>query len=533
MLLIIAILLAFIVWLFSLRFGDRKDIDSLRKDINRLLNEVADLKKALSESRSSSTETEESAPLPEPVKSMSDVANALVETASQPTPAPTPAPAEYNANPITALESAVAKPAHTEPGIHKEHSYLENLTAGKIFSWVGGFMLFLGVIFAVKYSFENNLIRPEVRIISGVFFALAIIAASFIIKQEKYRTTANTFCGAGLAVLYGVIFSAKYFYEFLPATAAFILMGAVSLASFYLAVFKKTQYIGFLGVATGFLTPLILNTGSNNYLMLFTYLGFINAGAVAAALKKKWDRLIITALCFTFMFQFVWFFPGFSPSRITDFCIIFSSYSAAAAALAFWFNDSLSCAVKKTFGAYILGSFFFIFLSNMALPLIILAFFINLLLAALYYTEPQIYSLHFRLINIAAFLLLARWLCSASGEEQNGIILLMASLVFTALNTLTAMAKKGVKDNFSSALPAAALLLLFLMPDMSLLVLYTFGFVSVALAVFIGLRGANVKAAYFTIVVYGLFLLRGFFSGRGFGSSELFAGFIYISVFCA
>ena len=483
----IAILFAFVILLFLLRLGDRKDIGHLRKDIDRLFYEVTELKKELSALRSTAAVTKETAPLPEPVESVSDtvhIPRAPIETTRRP-------PAAYDAPSVAAVETAATQPAPPETQPRKEHSYLENFTAGKIFSWIGGFMLFLGVIFAVKYSFENNLIRPEVRIISGAFFALAIIAASFIIKQEKYKTTANTLCGAGLAVLYGVIFSAKYFYGFLPATAAFILMGAVSLASFSLAVFRKTQYIGFLGVATGFLTPLILNTGSKNYLMLFTYIGFINAGAVAAALKEKWDKLSITALGFTFMFQFVWFFPRFSPSKIPDFCIIFASYNAAAAALAFWFKGSLSAAVKKAFGAYILGSFFFIFLSNMALPLIILALFINLLLAALYYAEPRIYGLHFRLINIAAFLLLARWLSSASGEEQNGIILLMASLVFTALNTLTAMAKRGVNDNFSSALPAASLLLLFLMPDMNLFVLYAFGFVSVALAVFIGLRSAK------------------------------------------
>lgn len=494
----IFILVAPIV-LLVLRSGDRDDI-------NRLQMEVAGLKKALltGTQPAPAAEQKQEAPQPEPVESMP----AAIYVPAEPEPA----------KPVLPQEP-------------KEPSYFETLTAGKIFSWIGGFMLFLGVIFAVKYSVENNLISPEARIMFGIFFALALIAASFIIKEDKYKTTADTFCGAGLAVLYGVIFSAKYFYGFLPATWAFMFMGVVSLASFWLAVYRKAQYIGFLGVITGFLTPLILNTGSQNYLVLFAYLAFINAGAIAAALKERWDNLLMTALGFTFMFQLIWFFPQFSESKIADFCIIFASYTAAAAAMAFKFKDSLSNVAKKAFGAYILGSFFFIFLSNMALPLIILAFFINLLLAALFYAQPQVYGLHFRVINIAAFLLLAAWLCSSNGKAQNGIILLMASLIFTALNTLAGMAKKAGDDNFSAALPAAALLLLFFMPGMSLWVLYTFGFIFVSLAVLSAFRVANMSAAYFAFIVYGAFLLRGVFSFHGFGLFELFAGLIYTSAF--
>src|SRR5439155_6744086 len=33
----------------------------------------------------------------------------------------------------------------------------------KLFAWIGGFVLFLGVVFLVKYSFENNLITPRMR----------------------------------------------------------------------------------------------------------------------------------------------------------------------------------------------------------------------------------------------------------------------------------------------------------------------------------------------------------------------------------
>ena len=37
----------------------------------------------------------------------------------------------------------------------------------KMFAWIGGLALFLGVAFFVKYSFEHNLVPPEVRVAIG------------------------------------------------------------------------------------------------------------------------------------------------------------------------------------------------------------------------------------------------------------------------------------------------------------------------------------------------------------------------------
>ena len=37
----------------------------------------------------------------------------------------------------------------------------------KLFAWLGGLALFLGVVFMVKYSFENNLITPLGRLVIG------------------------------------------------------------------------------------------------------------------------------------------------------------------------------------------------------------------------------------------------------------------------------------------------------------------------------------------------------------------------------
>ena len=496
---------------------------SLSSQISLLKKQIADLHKHLG--LPPPRQNPYAAPAPPPQPGQPEIPAQINEPFwSEPTPAPAVMQAKVKETPqeISTPKAAPVKEEEAGP------SYFADMSAGKIFSWIGGLLLFLGVIFAIKYAFENNLISAQARIITGVFFGLALVSASFFIKAEKFKITSDTLCAAGLAVLYGVIFSSKYFYDFLSPTTAFFMMGGVSLASFWLALLKKAQYIGYLGVITGFLTPVILSTGSQNYLMLFAYLAFINIGAIGAGLKEGWDKLIFTALGFTLLFQFVWFYPSFSPSKITDFCIIFAAYACAAAAAARLFREKLSEDVKLSFGLYIAGSFLFIFLTDFSLPAIGLAFFMNLLLAALFYGEAKVYNMPFRIVNIAAFLLLASWLCSAGGKAQNGILLLAASLIFTALNTLVSASRSVKEDSFTAALPAAALLLLFFMPGMNLWVLYTFGFVFAAAAMVSAFRAGNETIAYFVLFAFGLFLIRGAaFTSYDFGVFELIAGMLY------
>ena len=45
----------------------------------------------------------------------------------------------------------------------------------KGFAWVGGFALFMGVAFFIKYSFDNNLIPPELRVALGFLAGIGLL----------------------------------------------------------------------------------------------------------------------------------------------------------------------------------------------------------------------------------------------------------------------------------------------------------------------------------------------------------------------
>ncbi len=68
----------------------------------------------------------------------------------------------------------------------------EQFMGAKLFAWLGGLALFLGVAFFVKYSFDHDLIPPAVRVALGFVFGAGLVVGGLRIDRRRYRITAQT-----------------------------------------------------------------------------------------------------------------------------------------------------------------------------------------------------------------------------------------------------------------------------------------------------------------------------------------------------
>src|SRR6184192_3759521 len=164
----------------------------------------------------------------------------------------------------------------------------EQFMGAKLFAWIGGLALFLGVGFFVKYSFEHNLIPPEVRAAIGFLIGLGLIVGGVLLKRRENVVTAQTLCATGVLILYAVTFACRSFYHlaFFGLIPTFALMTLITAAAFLLAVRMDALVVAILGIAGGFLTPVLLSTGQDNPLGLFGYIALLDAGLLAVARRK-------------------------------------------------------------------------------------------------------------------------------------------------------------------------------------------------------------------------------------------------------
>lgn len=178
----------------------------------------------------------------------------------------------------------------------------------KLFAWLGGIAAFLGAAFFVKYSFEHDLISPEVRVALGFLFGLTLIVGGLRIPRERYAITAQTLIATGVVTLYAVTFACHsvYHFAFFGLFATFLVMTGITAAAFLLAVRLEARVIAVIGMLAGFLTPVLLSTGKDNPGALFGYLALLDAGLIAVALHRRWWFLVPLAATGTLLMQIGW-----------------------------------------------------------------------------------------------------------------------------------------------------------------------------------------------------------------------------------
>jgi uncharacterized membrane protein len=206
----------------------------------------------------------------------------------------------------------------------------------KLFAWIGGFVLFLGIVFLVKYSFENNLITPAMRVAIGTVVGLGLIITGWFTAARNYRVSGQSLCATGILVLYGNIFAAHVFYGLIDLIPAFVSMALVTTAAFFLAVRMNAQVIVVLGLLGGFLTPVLLSTGVDRPLALFGYIAVLNVGVAAVALRKRWDYLVLLAAVCTILMEFAWAERFFAVSKANTAFAIFIGFEVQFLAIFAW-----------------------------------------------------------------------------------------------------------------------------------------------------------------------------------------------------
>ncbi len=192
----------------------------------------------------------------------------------------------------------------------------ERFTGIKLFSWIGGFALFLGAGFFVKYSIEHSLISPMVRVTLSFILGGACIGTGLFLKESRFAVTARALCAAGVPILYAAIFAACEVYHFMDPGTAFVLMSLVTAASFLLSVRMDSEYVALLAVIGGFFTPIFFADLSDRPAALFGYILLLDAGVAATMLRTGWTFLLPLCLIGTGFMQTAWFGKYFSPSRV-------------------------------------------------------------------------------------------------------------------------------------------------------------------------------------------------------------------------
>jgi len=369
---LIGVLVVLPIWAIVKILGHDGDVDVLQRRLSSQEGELAALRSALQSMRSPSVSKAVERPSalvpvatpvaveptpvaePPPIVALPPVAKPQPEIAAVPSQPSVPELLQTVSKYTVAVEppaAAETPPVRTEPPVvppvQSESEApptgpafnWEQFMGAKLFAWLGGFALFLGVALFVKYSFEHDLIPPQVRVALGFILGAGLVVGGLKVSLEKYRITAQTLVASGIVSLYAVTFAcdAVYHFAFFGAVPTFLLMTLITAAAFILAVRLDAQVVAILGILGGFLTPVLISTGHDNPLGLFGYLAILVVGLVAVALHRGWFYLVPLGAAGTVLMLIAWADKFYAPGKTgiamvvcLGFCALFFGAAEAA-----------------------------------------------------------------------------------------------------------------------------------------------------------------------------------------------------------
>ncbi len=206
--------------------------------------------------------------------------------------------------------------------------------------WVGGVALALGGIFLVRYTIQEGLIGPGVRIMLGALLAGALVAVGeWARRTERLSGMAGlpsahipgVLTAAGTTVAYATVYAAYALYDFLPPAAAFILLGVVALLTLGAALLHGPALAG-LGVVGAFVAPLLVTSAAPDYWALYLYIAVVTAAAFALARLRLWRWLALAAMALGAL----WTLPGMEFASVAALgAHVFNALAGFALAAAF------------------------------------------------------------------------------------------------------------------------------------------------------------------------------------------------------
>lgn len=300
------------IWALVSTRGAKRRISKLEADGEQREKELRYLyeRVRLLEARPAAEPTASKAPAPEtappaaepspipPAAEASDAPTAPVRPAgdvsspdlASPSAAPAPAAAATPPKRPTAPPPKAPPPKPAEPAPKFEERLGFWLTR------VGVVLLLFGALYAFKYAVDNEWIGPAGRVLIGAAVGLGFLVGAEALRKSTRAGYVHALVGVGLACLYIAAYASAAFYHLLPTEVAFITSAAIVLIGGALAWHHRGEAILVLALLATFLNPILLSTGEDRPLALFSYLFVMSAAMVFIAVRLAMVRALFVAV---------------------------------------------------------------------------------------------------------------------------------------------------------------------------------------------------------------------------------------------
>ncbi|HEY1208781.1 MAG TPA: DUF2339 domain-containing protein [Terracidiphilus sp.] len=245
-------------------------------------------------------------------------------------------PAQTSAPPIAQREAAAAPIAapsfgYSGPAATEDERPLEIRIGSHWFNRIGILAVLVGMAWFLKLAMDNHWIGPLGRVMIGLIAGAGLIAWSERFRSRGYRFFSYSLKAVGSGTLYLSLWAAFSLYHLIPPGAAFAAMIVVTAFNGFMAWVQDAELLGLYAIAGALSTPILVSTGENHEVTLFTYLLVLNIAMLVLVALRPWSRLLFVSFVGTALLFAGWWSEYYTDAQfgwttffLTGFFLLFA-----------------------------------------------------------------------------------------------------------------------------------------------------------------------------------------------------------------
>jgi uncharacterized membrane protein len=195
-------------------------------------------------------------------------------------------------------------------------SEFEKVVAERWLNYLGIIAMLFATAFFIKYAFDSHWVGPRGRVAVGLLCGSLIVLWSDRLRRRGYGYFSEGIAGLGASVLYLSVWGGWHYYRMFPTAVALAGMVVVTAAMAAITIGRDSQRLAFLTLAGGFVTPLLLDTGRNHEIVLFTYTGVLAAAMLGLERLRQWRWLPPLTFLGAEAYFWTWYSASYQPDKL-------------------------------------------------------------------------------------------------------------------------------------------------------------------------------------------------------------------------
>jgi uncharacterized membrane protein len=205
--------------------------------------------------------------------------------------------------------------ATVEPAGARAEQSLESRIGSQWSNRIGILAVLIAAAWFLKLAIDNHWIGPAGRVLIGLVAGAGLVAWSERFRTRGYAAFSYSLKAIGSGALYLSLWAAFSLYYLVDSGVAFAAMIVVTAFNGFLAWVQDAELLALYAIVGGFSTPLLLSTGVNHEVALFTYLLLLDLAVLVLVALKPWSRLLCGAFAGTVFFFAEWWFEYYSQDQ--------------------------------------------------------------------------------------------------------------------------------------------------------------------------------------------------------------------------